>query len=118
MMATSCPIRDKPSARAAPTRPHPITTTCTTDSFSFPPPRPVASFPAHGAFLSGRWRRRRTVDTTLQPRPGLGITLVLVSKLTAAARRLVLGRPVRSDRLAHTLLPKRIALPVFASDAL
>ena len=35
-----------------------------------------------------------------------------------AARRLVLGRPFRSDRLAHTLLPKRIALPVFASDAL
>src|SRR6202035_3205330 len=32
--------------------------------------------------------------------------------------RLLLGRPVRSDRLGHTLLPKRIALPVFASDAL
>jgi amino acid transporter len=31
---------------------------------------------------------------------------------------LVLGRPFRSDRLSHTLLPKRIALPVFASDAL
>ena len=29
-----------------------------------------------------------------------------------------MGRPFRSDRLAHTLLPKRIALPVFASDAL
>jgi amino acid transporter len=29
-----------------------------------------------------------------------------------------LGRPFRSDRLSHTLLPKRIALPVFASDAL
>ena len=31
---------------------------------------------------------------------------------------MVLGRPFRSDRLSHTLLPKRIALPVFASDAL
>ncbi len=41
-----------------------------------------------------------------------------MSKLSTAARRLVLGRPVRSDRLSHTLLPKRIALPVFASDAL
>jgi amino acid transporter len=41
-----------------------------------------------------------------------------VSKLSTAARRLVLGRPFRSDRLSHTLLPKRIALPVFASDAL
>src|ERR1700742_3982759 len=33
-------------------------------------------------------------------------------------KRLLLGRPFRSDRLQHTLLPKRIALPVFASDAL
>jgi amino acid transporter len=41
-----------------------------------------------------------------------------VSKLSTAARRLVLGRPFRSDRLSHTLLPKRIALPVFSSDAL
>ncbi len=41
-----------------------------------------------------------------------------MSKLSTAARRLVLGRPFRSDNLSHTLLPKRIALPVFASDAL
>lgn len=33
-------------------------------------------------------------------------------------KRLLLGRPFRSDSLQHTLLPKRIALPVFASDAL
>ncbi len=46
------------------------------------------------------------------------LLLALVSKLSTAARRLVLGRPFRSDRLSHTLLPKRIALPVFASDAL
>jgi len=44
--------------------------------------------------------------------------LALVSKLSTAARRLLIGRPFRSDRLSHTLLPKRIALPVFASDAL
>ena len=48
----------------------------------------------------------------------LGLLLALVSKLSTVARRLVLGRPFRSDRLSHTLLPKRIALPVFASDAL
>ncbi len=42
----------------------------------------------------------------------------LVSKLSTAARRVVLGRPFRSDKLGHTLLPKRIALPVFASDAM
>ncbi|MBO3093267.1 APC family permease [Cellulomonas dongxiuzhuiae] len=41
-----------------------------------------------------------------------------MSDLADAAKRLVLGRPVRSDRLGHTLLPKRVALPVFASDAL
>jgi amino acid transporter len=35
-----------------------------------------------------------------------------------ALTRLLVGRPVRSERLSETLLPKRIALPVFASDAL
>nr|WP_225955337.1 APC family permease [Kibdelosporangium phytohabitans] len=30
----------------------------------------------------------------------------------------MVGRPFRSDTLGHTLLPKRVALPVFASDAL
>src|SRR5580698_5551924 len=33
-------------------------------------------------------------------------------------KRLLVGTPMRSDRLGHTLLPKKIALPVFASDAL
>jgi len=33
-------------------------------------------------------------------------------------KRLLVGRPQRSDRLGESLLPKRIALPVFASDAL
>ncbi|WP_344128450.1 APC family permease [Saccharopolyspora halophila] len=39
-----------------------------------------------------------------------------MSKLATAAKRLIVGKPFRSDRLSHTLLPKRIALPVFASD--
>ncbi|WP_326548889.1 APC family permease [Mycolicibacterium sp. ND9-15] len=43
--------------------------------------------------------------------------MALVSKLSTA-RRWVLGRPFRSDRVRDTLLPKRVALPVFASDAL
>jgi len=42
----------------------------------------------------------------------------VVSKFPTVLKRLVLGRPFRSDRLSHTLLPKRIALPIFASDAL
>jgi amino acid transporter len=33
-------------------------------------------------------------------------------------KRLLVGRPLGSDRLGETLLPKKIALPVFASDAL
>jgi amino acid transporter len=33
-------------------------------------------------------------------------------------KRLIVGRALRSDRLGETLLPKRIALPVFASDPL
>ncbi len=41
-----------------------------------------------------------------------------MSEIADAAKRLLLGRPVRSEHLGHTLLPKRVALPVFASDAL
>ncbi len=41
-----------------------------------------------------------------------------VSQPTSLVKRLLLGRPFRSDRLSETLLPKRIALPVFASDAM
>jgi amino acid transporter len=41
-----------------------------------------------------------------------------VPKLAVAVKRILVGRPQRSDRLAHSLLPKRIALPVFASDAM
>ncbi|MDR2723051.1 MAG: APC family permease [Cellulomonadaceae bacterium] len=41
-----------------------------------------------------------------------------MSDIGDAAKRLLIGRPMRSDNLGHTLLPKKIALPVFASDAL
>lgn len=47
-----------------------------------------------------------------------GLAWAPVSDIAGAAKRLLLGRPFRSDTLGHTLLPKRIALPVFASDAL
>ncbi|GAA1102264.1 MULTISPECIES: APC family permease [Kitasatospora] len=33
-------------------------------------------------------------------------------------KRILIGRALRSDKLGETLLPKRLALPVFASDAL
>src|SRR6195952_283412 len=38
--------------------------------------------------------------------------------MTSVLKRSFVGRPVRSDKLEGTLLPKKIALPVFASDAL
>jgi amino acid transporter len=41
-----------------------------------------------------------------------------LSDLGQLPKRLVLGRPVRSDRLGESLLPKRYALPIFASDPL
>src|SRR5215218_6347874 len=95
MTATSWPMRARLSDSDAPTRPHPITTTRTSWSF------PVE--PAH----SERYNHSP-----------LGLPLALVSKLSTVTRRLFLGKPFRSDKLSHTLLPKRIALPVFASDAL
>ncbi|WP_410622955.1 APC family permease [Amycolatopsis sp. cmx-8-4] len=37
---------------------------------------------------------------------------------TSSLKRLVVGRPFRSDTLGDTLLPKWLALPIFASDPL
>lgn len=34
------------------------------------------------------------------------------------AKRILLGRKLRNEQLGETLLPKRVALPIFASDAL
>jgi amino acid transporter len=41
-----------------------------------------------------------------------------VTVVTRVAKRLIIGSPMRSDRAGHALLPKRLALPIFASDAL
>src|SRR2546430_1761728 len=49
---------------------------------------------------------------------GAVVLLTVVASPTSLLKRLLIGRPVKSDRMQHTLLPKRIALPVFASDAL
>ncbi|SFL08927.1 APC family permease [Geodermatophilus ruber] len=42
----------------------------------------------------------------------------ILSDLGQLPKRLILGRAVRSDRLGESLLPKRLALPIFASDPL
>src|SRR5688500_18616560 len=52
------------------------------------------------------------------PEPAGALTFLCVSKLTDVPKRILIGRALRSDRLGETLLPKRIALPVFASDPL
>ncbi len=41
-----------------------------------------------------------------------------LSDLGQLPKRLVLGRPVRSDKAGESLLPKHLALPIFASDPL
>jgi amino acid transporter len=43
---------------------------------------------------------------------------MLLVPVVDTVKRFFFGRALRSDRIGETLLPKRIALPVFASDAL
>src|SRR6185295_2903653 len=70
-------------------------------SLSAPRPERAAVGVAHRAEGA-----RGTALTTLQqePRPRM--------------KRLVVGRPKPTGELEETLLPKRLALPIFASDAL
>jgi amino acid transporter len=46
------------------------------------------------------------------------VSVSRISKVSLGTKRLLLGRPFRSDTVGHATLRKRIALPVFASDAL
>src|SRR5918994_7460589 len=80
-------------ARVEPTRPQPMITTCTVERYS-----------------NRKARRRRPTATD-----GLTWSPVGVGDVS---KRILLGRKLRSAQLGETLLPKRIALPVFASDAL
>jgi amino acid transporter len=41
-----------------------------------------------------------------------------MASTAAGVARVLLGEPLRSDRIGETLLPKRLALPVFCSDPL
>ena len=49
---------------------------------------------------------------------GVGVGSNFVTSISDNAKRILFGRALSSDRLGETLLPKRIALPIFASDAL
>lgn len=46
-----------------------------------------------------------------------GLVSPVVSNVLDLGKRLLVGRALRSGQLGQTLLPKRVALPVFASDA-
>src|SRR5262249_27633869 len=105
MIATEWPRDSSVWARVEPTRPHPLITMCTYGLLTSSPP----SLPCPCAVgCAGR--------------SGAGcathVRLTVVASPTSLLKRLLIGRPFRSDRMHHTLLPKRIALPVFASDAL
>ena len=41
-----------------------------------------------------------------------------MSSFVESAKRVIIGRPIRSKAAARQLLPKRLALPIYASDAL
>ena len=64
---------------------------------------------------------RRYTDATTADRSWCARPWVIQlprGELRALLKRLLLGRAMRSDKLGDTLLPKRLALPIFASDAL
>src|SRR5687767_4700776 len=89
MMATVWLRSSRERANVEPTRPQPMITTCT-----------------------------RTPYPSRYPEPrGEGLAFPLVG-VGDVSKRILLGRKLRSSQLGETLLPKRIALPVFASDAL
>src|SRR3954453_12233133 len=90
---TVCSRSSRLRANVAPTRPQPMITTCTQ-----------------------RTLLRAGGPLRVEPREcGLAFHVVGVGDVS---KRILLGRKLRSTQLGETLLPKRIALPVFASDAL
>src|SRR3954451_5022588 len=91
--ATVWPSRSRMCANVDPTRPQPMITTCMVVANGTRPRRRA----------SGEWP-----PPTIQPVPAVGDVL----------KRVILGRALRSDRAGEQLLPKRLALPIFASDPL
>jgi amino acid transporter len=63
-------------------------------------------------------RFRVDLDKIPTPARSVASDAAVVPAPTSWLKRLVLGQPFRSDTLGETLLPKRLALPIFASDPL
>src|SRR4051794_4159728 len=109
------------SARDAPTRPHPMITMCTAAHISFRAARGWA--PRCGG--AGAAAARRTVhplDSRDRSAPQRSVETFRIVRVVAllprVLKRLIIGAPMSSERAEHTLLQKRLALPIFASDAL
>src|SRR6266487_723582 len=118
--ATECPRASRLRARVEPTRPQPMMTMCTLPPGLSGVRRRYESATARPSALPDATRLPHAGADRPPPRAACATHLVLsvVASPTSFLKRLLVGRPFRSDRLQHTLLPKRIALPVFASDAL
>src|SRR3954468_13536098 len=125
--ATLWPTSSSRRAIADPTRPQPMTTTCTGDSQAHEcgaPGSEPGACPAAKLHLDSGRAAVRSAATHPPDGGGRGpgvrtiAAVPTLSDLGQLPKRLVLGRPVRSDRLGESLLPKRLALPIFASDPL
>ena len=107
MTATACPRRSRLCARVEPTRPHPMITMCT---LILRPSRPSWHACRRRDYRALRARRRSgAVAPTLRPWPS--------SPTSVPSGSCSAGRSAPTG-CSTPLLPKRIALPVFASDAL
>src|SRR3954466_13343791 len=125
--ATLWPTSSSRRAIADPTRPQPMTTTCTGDSQAHEcgaPGSEPGACPAAKLHLDSGRAAVRSAATHPPDGGGRGpgvrtiAAVPTLSDLGQLPKRLVLGRPVRSDRAGESLLSKRLALPIFASDAL
>src|SRR3954471_4419382 len=128
--ATLCPTSSRRRGMAEPTRPQPITTTCTDDSRGTRRAGAVRrAYPGAKLHLvAPRTSLRPLTSSSREGRAARGgpgarsvrtiAAVPTLSDLGHLPKRLVLGRAVPSDRLGESLLPKRLALPIFASDPL
>ena len=112
IMATVWPLSSRMCARVDPTRPQPMITICTVVLPDVAPGRLDHAEPTPGRGHL-RFPADRRVFTGTRNH-----SLTVVPQATDLVKRLLLGRALRSAQAHEQLLPKRIALPVFASDAL
>jgi hypothetical protein len=73
--------------------------------------------PSH-APLAEAWQTLHAAGGADRAAAGDRRTLLLVPGASDVLKRVFIGRALRSDRQSEQELPKRLALPVFASDPL